>query len=156
MAGILIDRFGKDIPMIPKSDGSFTAHVNVAVSPQFLGWIISLAAISVSPGRNLSYKWCRRKQKDYWNNMKRVQIARNLAVKSSLLYFSFFFSDNEGKNLKHLSATEGMTYMNIGNAITEIRKTQGLTQEELEHCFMSPDRLYQTGKRKELSRLTRS
>ena len=67
--------------------------------------------------------------------MKRVQIARNLAVKSSLLYFSFFFSDNEGKNLKHLSATEGMTYMNIGNAITEIRKTQGLTQEEFGALF---------------------
>ena len=44
MAGILIDRFGKDIPMFPKSDGSFTAHVNVAVSPQFLGWIISLGS----------------------------------------------------------------------------------------------------------------
>ena len=57
-------------------------------------------------------------------------MTKNHAVKSSLLYFSFFFSDNEGKNLKHLSATEGMTYMNIGNAITEIRKTQGLTQEE--------------------------
>lgn len=44
MAGILIDRFGKDIPMIPKADGTFTAHVNVAVSPQFLGWIISLGS----------------------------------------------------------------------------------------------------------------
>ena len=30
--------------MFPKSDGSFTAHVNVAVSPQFLGWIISLGS----------------------------------------------------------------------------------------------------------------
>src|SRR5699024_8562147 len=67
--------------------------------------------------------------------MKRVQIDRNLAVKSSLLYFSFFFSDNEGKNLKHLSATEGMTYMNIGNAITEIRKTKGITQEEFGALF---------------------
>ncbi len=42
MAGILIDRFGKDISIIPRDDSSFTAHVNVAVSPQFLGWIFSL------------------------------------------------------------------------------------------------------------------
>ena len=67
--------------------------------------------------------------------MKRVQMTRNHAVKSSLLYFSFFFSDNEDKNLKHLSAAEGMKYMNIGNAITEIRKTQGLTQEEFGALF---------------------
>ena len=67
--------------------------------------------------------------------MKRVQITRNHAVKNSLLYFSFFFSDNEDKNLKHLSAAEGMKYMNIGNAITEIRKTQGLTQEEFGALF---------------------
>ncbi len=42
MAGILIDRFGKDIRIIPKDNTSFTAYVSVAVSPQFLGWIISL------------------------------------------------------------------------------------------------------------------
>ncbi len=67
--------------------------------------------------------------------MKKGQMTRNHAVKSSLLYFSFFFSDNGGKNLKHLSAAEGMKYMNIGNAITEIRKTQGLTQEEFGALF---------------------
>jgi predicted DNA-binding transcriptional regulator YafY len=42
MAGVLIDRFGKDIPMIPQAGGRFTAYIDVAVSPQFLGWIISL------------------------------------------------------------------------------------------------------------------
>lgn len=42
MAGILIDRFGKDITLIPRDDTTFTAHVNVAVSPQFFGWIVSL------------------------------------------------------------------------------------------------------------------
>lgn len=42
MAGILIDRFGQDVRMIPGNDGTFTAYVNVAVSPQFLGWVFSL------------------------------------------------------------------------------------------------------------------
>lgn len=42
MAGILIDRFGQEIRIIPGDSGTFTAYVNVAVSPQFLGWVFSL------------------------------------------------------------------------------------------------------------------
>ncbi len=42
MAGVLIDRFGKEIPMHPAGPGRFTAHVTVAVSPQFLGWVFGL------------------------------------------------------------------------------------------------------------------
>ena len=42
MAGILIDRFGQDIRIIPGNNATFTAYVNVAVSPQFLGWVFSL------------------------------------------------------------------------------------------------------------------
>lgn len=42
MAGILIDRFGQDIHIIPGKNGKFTAYVTVAVSSQFLGWIFSL------------------------------------------------------------------------------------------------------------------
>lgn len=42
MAGILIDRFGTDILMVPISDTRFEAMVNVAVSLQFFGWLISL------------------------------------------------------------------------------------------------------------------
>lgn len=42
IAGILIDRFGQDLPMIPKDDSTFTAYVDVTVSPQFLGWVFSL------------------------------------------------------------------------------------------------------------------
>ena len=42
MAGILIDRFGTDILMAPVDDGHFEARVNVAVSPQFFGWLASL------------------------------------------------------------------------------------------------------------------
>ena len=42
LAGVVIDRFGKDIMMIPKEDHSFRATVLVAVSPQFFGWITGI------------------------------------------------------------------------------------------------------------------
>lgn len=43
MAGIVIDRFGKDVPFVPADDGKhFTISVKVYVSRQFLGWIMSL------------------------------------------------------------------------------------------------------------------
>ena len=42
MAGVVIDRFGQDIIMVPKEDGAFTTHVLVSVSPQFYGWIAGL------------------------------------------------------------------------------------------------------------------
>ena len=42
LVGVLIDRFGKDIAIIPKDECHFIAHVDVAVSRHFLGWIFSL------------------------------------------------------------------------------------------------------------------
>ena len=42
MVGILIDRFGKDIPIRPVNKNHFRTTVNVAVSGQFLGWIMAL------------------------------------------------------------------------------------------------------------------
>ena len=41
-AGILIDRFGKDIFIMPVDDTHFRTVVNVALSRQFLGWIMAL------------------------------------------------------------------------------------------------------------------
>lgn len=41
-AGVMIDRFGKDIMMMPVDESHFTVNVEVRVSGQFLGWIISL------------------------------------------------------------------------------------------------------------------
>ena len=40
--GILIDRFGKDIPISKVDDQHVKTTVNVAISNQFLGWIMSL------------------------------------------------------------------------------------------------------------------
>lgn len=42
LAGVIIDRFGKDLIMIPVDEHHFTVHVDVRVSGPFLGWIISL------------------------------------------------------------------------------------------------------------------
>ena len=42
LAGVIIDRFGKDVMLIPAGEGQFTVTVSVHVSRQFFGWIISL------------------------------------------------------------------------------------------------------------------
>lgn len=42
LAGVVIDRFGKDIMIIPFDEDHFTVNVDVAVSGQFFGWIFAL------------------------------------------------------------------------------------------------------------------
>lgn len=42
LAGVMIDRFGKDVMMIPSGENHFTVNVDVRVSRQFLGWVFSL------------------------------------------------------------------------------------------------------------------
>lgn len=42
LAGVIIDRFGKNVMMIPDDADHFTVIVDVHVSNQFLGWIFSL------------------------------------------------------------------------------------------------------------------
>jgi len=42
LAGVMIDRFGKNIMMIPADEGHFTVSVDVHVSRQFLAWVFSL------------------------------------------------------------------------------------------------------------------
>lgn len=42
LAGVIIDRFGKDVMMIPADEEHFTVNVDVHVSRQFLGWVFSL------------------------------------------------------------------------------------------------------------------
>lgn len=41
-AGVIIDRFGKNVNLIKQDDEHFTVNVDVAVSDHFLGWIIAL------------------------------------------------------------------------------------------------------------------
>ena len=42
LVGVMIDRFGKDIMMVPVDGKHFSVKVQVHVSRQFLGWVISL------------------------------------------------------------------------------------------------------------------
>ncbi len=39
LAGVVVDRFGKDIMPIPDGNTHFTLTVNVSISPNFLGWV---------------------------------------------------------------------------------------------------------------------
>lgn len=42
MAGGIIDRFGESTPFLKRDEGHFLAVVSVAVSMQFLGWVMAL------------------------------------------------------------------------------------------------------------------
>jgi predicted DNA-binding transcriptional regulator YafY len=39
LAGAVIDRFGKDVMIIPQDAEHFTVSLKLAVSPQFYGWV---------------------------------------------------------------------------------------------------------------------
>lgn len=39
LAGVVVDRFGQDILLIPDGDTHFTFTVNVSLSPNFFGWV---------------------------------------------------------------------------------------------------------------------
>ncbi|MCL2019017.1 MAG: WYL domain-containing protein [Oscillospiraceae bacterium] len=51
LAGVVIDRFGKDVRMIPDGKDCFTVRVNVALSPVFYGWLFQFGELCevVSP-----------------------------------------------------------------------------------------------------------
>ncbi|SHJ27012.1 helix-turn-helix transcriptional regulator [Parasporobacterium paucivorans] len=51
LIGVAIDRFGKDVTVIPEDNGHFSINVRVAVSNQFFGWLFGLGggAKIVSP-----------------------------------------------------------------------------------------------------------
>ena len=40
--GVILDRFGKDVTIMPAEDGHFSVSVTVAVSPQFYSWVFGL------------------------------------------------------------------------------------------------------------------
>lgn len=42
LAGVVLDRFGKDISLIKVDEEHFKIYVDVSVSPQFSGWVFGL------------------------------------------------------------------------------------------------------------------
>jgi predicted DNA-binding transcriptional regulator YafY len=41
LIGVVIDRFGKDVPVEPDGEEHFIVHENVFISPQLFGWLCS-------------------------------------------------------------------------------------------------------------------
>lgn len=70
LAGVVIDRFGRDVMLVPDGKGFFTVTVQVAVSPQFFGWLFGLGGgvELVSPA------WAR---KDYQQALEEVFALHN-------------------------------------------------------------------------------
>ena len=44
LAGVVIDRFGQDVMLVPDGDEHFTVTVELVVSPPFWGWLFSLGS----------------------------------------------------------------------------------------------------------------
>ena len=44
MVGVILDRFGLDVMLIPDGDGHFTVTADVVVSPQFFAWVCGFGA----------------------------------------------------------------------------------------------------------------
>lgn len=49
--GVVLDRFGQDVMLIPKDQERFTMQARISISPQFYGWLAGLGtgAVIVSP-----------------------------------------------------------------------------------------------------------
>lgn len=57
MAGVIIDRFGKDVTISSVNSERFRVSVRVAVSPQFFAWVFSFCgAIEISGPKHISDK----------------------------------------------------------------------------------------------------
>lgn len=41
LAGVVLDRFGKDVFLTPSEDGTFSFETEIVVSPRFYGWLFS-------------------------------------------------------------------------------------------------------------------
>lgn len=65
LAGVVIDRFGHDIWLIPKGEEHFKVKVLVSVSPQFFGWITG-----IGPGMKIvGPEEVRQQYKEYLKNV---------------------------------------------------------------------------------------
>ena len=42
LVGVIVDRFGKDVPIMKKDDEHFTTTVKIFMSNQFIGWVVGL------------------------------------------------------------------------------------------------------------------
>lgn len=60
LAGVMIDRFGRDIMLIPEGEEHFRLSVQISVSPQFFGWITGLGSkVHLVGPENVQRDYCR-------------------------------------------------------------------------------------------------
>jgi len=50
LVNVVLERFGQDISLYRREDGSFVIHPEVAISPQFFGWLFALEGKAVLLG----------------------------------------------------------------------------------------------------------
>lgn len=65
LAGVIIDRFGTDVMMIPRDETHFHVHVTVAVSPQFFGWLSGI-------GKGIRIYWPADVREEYKAYLKEI------------------------------------------------------------------------------------
>lgn len=65
LVGVIIDRFGQDVTLVPADDDHFRTNVTVAVSPHFFGW---LAAV----GKGIQIAWPEEVRKEYREYLQSV------------------------------------------------------------------------------------
>lgn len=46
LAGVVIDRFGKDVMFLPRGDGKFAVTQDLVISPQFMGWMAGFGRLA--------------------------------------------------------------------------------------------------------------
>ena len=72
LAGVVFDKFGIDIPVVKADEAHFICRAKVAVSPQFLSWIVSFGdrAKILSPDSVIDelYQLVRNVEKNYDGN----------------------------------------------------------------------------------------
>ncbi|MCD7981742.1 MAG: WYL domain-containing protein [Clostridiales bacterium] len=44
LAGVILDRFGRDVMMVPQGEHAFRVSPDITVSPQFFGWVTGLGS----------------------------------------------------------------------------------------------------------------
>ena len=49
--GVVLDRFGQDVMLIPRDEKHFSMQTHIGASPKFFGWLASLGtgAVIISP-----------------------------------------------------------------------------------------------------------
>ena len=65
LVGVIIDRFGQDVTLVPADDEHFRTNVAVAVSPHFFGW---LAAV----GKGIQIAWPEEARNEYREYLQSV------------------------------------------------------------------------------------